>query len=65
VKAIRERQGFENCRVRYKILGERFRPLVLRRFESDFPDIHAHILKRSYFLDYLFLTGIFNSLDLD
>ena len=65
VKAFREQQIWPTCRARYKIRGEPYRETIERTFITSMPLVYAHLKKRLYFCDYLLLTGIFNSPELD
>ena len=65
VKAIREQQIFPTCRVRYQIIGEQYRQIILRTFRETMPNVFRHLQQRPHFTDYLMQTGIFTNPDLD
>ena len=65
VRAIREQRIYPVCRIRYQIIGERYRQMVLQTFRTTLPNVYQHLCRRPYFCDYLLQTGIFLDPELD
>ena len=59
-KKVWERPWFPRARAACKIIGPRYRQHVIQRFRQS-PCLSFQLVKRVYFMDYLFQTGIFNS----
>ena len=47
------------------ILGDHYKHMILRTFRDSLPNVYKHLNKRSYFCDYMLLTGIFADRQLD
>ena len=65
VRAIREQNIYPTCRIRYQIIGEQYRQMVLETFRTTLPNVYNHLCKRTFFCDYLLQTGIFTNAELD
>ena len=65
VKAIRAQRIYPTCRVRYQIVGQQYRHMILQTFRTTLPNVYRHLQRRKCFADYLLQTGIFNNADLD
>jgi len=65
VKAIREQRIYPTCRIRYQIVGQQYRHMILQTFRTTLPNVYRHLQRRECFADYLLQTGIFNNADLD
>ena len=65
VRAIREQNIYPTCRIRYQIIGEQYRQMVLETFRMTLPNVYNHLCKRTFFCDYLLQTGIFTNAELD
>ena len=65
MKEIRKKANYPVVRIKYQIMGEQYRRLVLRTFREILPNVYAHLTKRTHFIDYMLQTGVFNDPELD
>ena len=65
VKAIREQAVYPTCRIRYQIIGEQYRQMIMQTFRTTLPNVNAHLERRVHFADYLLQVGIFSDPNLD